>query len=221
MWMGRGAGAGRVARKRAASALARVGQQHLGQGSESRSIKVAAATPPLHQRWVCSLHPTNPQAQWVVESAQSRCVVIAGGDPIGGGSTAAVGRLSFNKFNPETEKLQQVWRRSGGPASKPPKVAACPASQVPTGLLPASAAAGGLHTASCCSCCCTEQPSSSTAQPCSLHSCVQPFWDRGASPRTVYLHGERRRLRAAPPLATVRPLCRRRRRGRSGCGLHG
>lgn len=47
--------------------------------------------------------PPLPQAHWVLESAQSRCVVVVEGDPISSGT----GRLSFNKFNPETEKLQQ------------------------------------------------------------------------------------------------------------------
>ncbi len=38
-----------------------------------------------------------------MESARSRCVVVAEGDPVGG----SLGRLSFKGFNPDTEKLQQ------------------------------------------------------------------------------------------------------------------
>ncbi len=39
----------------------------------------------------------------MVEGAQTRCVVIAERDPCG----AALGRVSFHGFNPETERLQQ------------------------------------------------------------------------------------------------------------------
>ena len=42
------------------------------------------------------------QAHWVVEGAQSRCIVVTEGDPL---PSATVGRMSFRGFNPATERL--------------------------------------------------------------------------------------------------------------------
>ncbi len=39
----------------------------------------------------------------MVDGAQTRCIVVAEGDP----RAAAVGRLSFRGFNPEAERLQR------------------------------------------------------------------------------------------------------------------